>query len=102
VLAIGLGLLTFGTGTVAVVAATALLAQGVYQAVEEVKAYGDAYAAAHTAFDAAQSLSPDSPSAFWAAFALISAGLDGINLVNVLKAVAAPLSVLEETGNFAK
>ena len=102
VLAIGLGLLTFGTGTVAVVAATALLAQGVYQAVEEVKAYGDAYAAAHTAFDAAHSLSPDSPSAFWAAFALISAGLDGISLVNVLKAVAEPLSVLEATGSFTK
>ena len=102
VLAIGLGLLTFGTGTVAVVAATALLAQGVYQAVEEVKAYGDAYAAAHTAFDAAHSLSPDSPSAFWAAFALISAGLDGISLVNVLKAVAEPLSVLEATGSFSK
>lgn len=102
VLAIGLSILTFGTGTVAVVAATALLAQGVYMGVEEVKAYGDAYAAAHTAFDAAHSLSPDSPSAFWAAFALISAGLDGINLVNVLKAVAEPLSVLETTGNFAK
>jgi hypothetical protein len=101
-LAIGLGLLTFGTGTVAVVAAAALLAQGVYQAAEEVKAYGDAYAAAHTAFDAAHSLSPDSPSAFWAAFALISAGLDGVGLVTVLKAFAEPLSVLEATGSFAK
>jgi hypothetical protein len=102
VLAIGLSVLTFGTGAVAVVAATALLAQGVYMGVEEVKAYGDAYAAAHSAFDAGQSLSSASPSAFWAAFALISAGLDGINLVNALKAAAEPLSVLEATGSLKK
>ena len=52
-LAIALGLLTFGTGTVAVLAGGALLAQGVYLASEDIKAYGEAFAAAHTAFDPA-------------------------------------------------
>jgi hypothetical protein len=102
VLAIGFGIMTFGTGAVAVVAAGALLAQGVYTAAEELKRYGDAYSAAHTAFDANQTLSSDSPSAFWAAFALLAVGLDAAILVNTLKTVARPLSLLEETGSLKK
>lgn len=102
VIAIGLTILTFGTGAVAVIAGGALLAQGVYVAASEVKQYGDAYAAAHTAFDAAQTVSADSPSAFWAAFSLIAAGFDGIALVNALKAVGKPLRLLEESHSFQK
>ena len=102
VLAIGLTILTFGTGTVAVIAGGALLAQGVYVAAGEVKEYGDAYAAAHTAFDSSQAVSADSPSAFWAAFSLISAGFDGVALVNALKAAGKPLRLLEESHSFQK
>jgi hypothetical protein len=102
VLAIGLGLLTFGTGAVAVLAGAALLAQGVYTGIEEVKAYGDAFSAAHTAFDSGQSLSSNSPSAFWAAFALISAGLDGAMLTATLRAASTPLHLLEETGSLRR
>lgn len=102
VLAIGLGILTFGTGTVAVLAGTALLAQGVYQGVEDVKQYGDAFAAAHTAFDTDQTVSSNSPSAFWAAFSLLSAGLDGAQLTDALKAAGPALHELDETGKFAR
>lgn len=101
-LAIGLGLLTFGTGTVAVIAGGALLAQGVYLGADEVKAYGDAFSAAHTAFDSSQSLSSTAPSAFWAAFALISAGLDGTALTSALQAAGKPLRLLEETGSIKR
>ncbi|MFL5863728.1 MAG: hypothetical protein ACJ780_23645 [Solirubrobacteraceae bacterium] len=97
---IGLVLLTFGTGSIAVIAAGALLAQGVYQAGEDVKAYGDAYAAAHTAFDSDDTVSSDSPSAFWAAFSLISAGLSGIPLAHALEAAGKSLQILERAGTF--
>jgi hypothetical protein len=102
VLAIGLGILTFGTGTVAVLAGTALLGLGVYQGVEDVKQYGDAFAAAHTAFDSNQAVSSNSPSAFWAAFSLISAGLDGAQLIDALKAAGPALHELDETGQFLR
>ena len=102
VLGIALGLLSFGAGTVAVLAGGALLAQGVYVAAEEIKAYGEAFAAAHTAFDPADTVSGDSPSAFWAAFALIAAGFDGILLVNALRATGKALRILEESSSFKK
>jgi hypothetical protein len=102
VLGIVLGVLTFGTGTVAVLAGGALLAQGVYLAAQEIKAYGEAFAAAHTAFDSTATLSGDSPSAFWAAFALIAAGFDGILLVNALRTAGKALRILDETSNFKR
>jgi hypothetical protein len=102
VLAIGVGLLTFGTGTVAVLAAGGLLALGTYQAAEEVKAYGQAYAAAHSAFDKDQTVSSDSPSAFWAAFSLIAVGLDAAALTSALSAAGASLAELEQTGSLFK
>lgn len=102
VLAIGVGLLTFGTGTVAVLAAGGLLALGTYQAAEEVKAYGQADAAAHSAFDKDQTVSSDSPSAFWAAFSLIAVGLDGAALTSALSAAGASLAELEQTGSLFK
>jgi hypothetical protein len=102
VLAIGVGLLTFGTGTVAVLAAGGLLALGSYQAAEEVKAYGQANAASHTAFDKNQTVSSTSPSAFWAAFALISLGFDAAALTSALRAAGASLAELERTSDLAK
>jgi len=102
VLGIVLGLLSFGTGTVAVLAGGALLAQSVYLASEEIKAYGEAFAAAHTAFDPADTLSGDSPSAFWAAFALIAAGFDGIVLVQALRAAGKALRILDETSSIKR
>ena len=102
VLGIALGLLSFGTGTVAVLAGGALLAQGVYVAANEIVAYGEAFAAAHTAFDPAGTVSSDSPSAFWAAFALIAAGFDGIVLVNALRATGKALRILDETSSLKR
>ncbi len=102
ILAIGLGLLTAGGGTVAVLAGGALLAVSVVTSVEQIKNYGDALAAAHTAFDAEQTLSSDSPSALWAALSLIAIGLDGLQLVAALKAAGPALHVLEETDDVAR
>ena len=101
-LAIGLGVLTFGGGTIAVLAAGGALALSVYQAGEEIEKYSSAKAAAHTSFDKALSVSSEDPSAVWVALALIAVGLDGSALASAMKAAGPAAKVLKETGDVAK
>jgi hypothetical protein len=102
VLAIGLGALTFGTGTVAVLASAGGLVLSAYQAGAEWEHYTAASAAAHTAFDAEHAVSSDDPSPVWVALALIGVGLDGAALISAMRAATPALRVLEETGSAAK
>lgn len=101
-LALGLGLLSFGGGTVAVLAGAAGLGLGIYSAASEIDKYSDAKAAAHTSFDKALSVSQEDPSALWVALALIGVGLDGAGLVAAFKAAGPAARVLKETRDLAK
>jgi hypothetical protein len=101
-LAIGLGLLTFGTGTIAVLGAAGALTLSVYSAGEEWEKYDKASAAAHTAFDADKTVSSEDPTIFWLALSLVAIGLDGAALVKGLRAAAPAAKVLAETGSAAK
>lgn len=101
-LAIGLGVLTFGTGTIAVLGAAGALSLSVYSASEEWDKYDKASAAAHTAFDAEKAVSSQDPTILWLAISLIGIGLDGAALVKALKAAAPAAKVLAETGSAAK
>ena len=98
ILALGLGALTFGTGTVAVLAGAGALTLSVYQAGDEWEKYSAASAAAHTAFDPKLSVSSDEPSPVWLALSLIAVGLDGAALVAALKAAGPAVRALQTTG----
>lgn len=99
-LAIGLGLLTFGGGTIAVVAISGGLILGIHQAAEEWEKYSAGRAAAHTSFDKALSLSSEEPSALWLALSLIAVGLDGAALAGAFKA-ALPAAKALKAGSVA-
>jgi len=101
-LALGLGLLTFGGGTVAVLAGAAGLAMSVQQANAEWEKYSAQRAAAHTSFDTALSVSSDDPSVVWVAMALIGVGLDGAALVSAMKAARPAIEIWKTTGNPAQ
>jgi hypothetical protein len=101
-LAIGLGLLTFGGGTVAIVAGVAGVGISAYQAGEEIEKYSKAQAAAHTSFDKALSVSGNDPSLVWVAVSLIAVGLDGAALASAVKAAAPAARVLAETSDVGK
>lgn len=101
-LAIGLGLLTFGTGTIAVLGAAGALTLSVYSAAEEWDTYDKASAAAHTAFDADAAVSSEDPTIFWLALSLVAIGLDGAALVKGLRAAAPAAKVLAETNSAAR
>jgi Domain of unknown function (DUF4157) len=101
-LAIGLGLLTFGTGTIAVLGAAGALTLSVYSASEEWDKYDKASAAAHTAFDTEKAVSSKDPTILWLAVSLVAIGFDGAALLKALKAAAPAAKVLAETGSAAK
>ena len=101
-LAIGLGLLTFGAGTVAVIGAAGALSLSVYTASEEWDKYDKAMAAAHTAFDAEKAVSSEDPTILWLAVSLVAIGLDGAALVKALRAAAPAAEVLSKTGSAVK
>ena len=65
--AIGLGLLSGGKGTVAVLATQAGVGLSIYQAMEHIRKFVLQQAAAGTAFDRAKALSAEDPSLFWLA-----------------------------------
>jgi hypothetical protein len=102
VLAIGLGLLTFGTGTVAVLAGAGVLGLSIYQAGDELEKYSNASAAAHTAFDPTDALSSEEPTALWLALSLVAIGFDGAGLVGAMRAAAPAAKVFAETGDVVK
>jgi hypothetical protein len=101
-LAIGLGLLTFGTGTIAVLGAAGALTLSVYSASDEWDKYDKASAAAHTAFDAEKAVSSKDPTILWLAVSLVAIGFDGAALLKAVKAAAPAAKVLAETGSAAK
>ncbi len=101
-LAIGLGALTFGTGTVVVLGTAGELALGAYQAHDEWERYQAAEAAAHSALDPEETLSSQEPSAVWLTLALIGVGLSGVGLSKALRPAKGAIDVLERTGDPAK
>ena len=102
ILAIGLGMLTFGGGTVAVLGGAASVGVGAYQAHDEWEKYSEAAAAAHTAFDPALSVSSKDPSAVWFALALVGTGLDALGLGRALRAARPAIKTLQTTGDVAQ
>ncbi len=78
VIAIGAGLLSAGTGTVAVLAAGTMLGIGAYQAVEEFRRY-EMKSAAYGA-----KLTSDDPSIAWVIVAVVGAGADAAVLAGAL------------------
>jgi hypothetical protein len=100
--AIGVGLLTFGEGTPVVLGLGGGVALGGYQAYDEWEKYQAAMAAAHTSLDPTQSLSSTDPSLVWFAFALIGMGLDAAFLGKALLAAKPAIAALEATGDVAK
>ena len=102
VLAIGLGLITFGGGTVAVLAGAGAVGVSVYSAGEEWEKYSNAYAAAHTAFDPKDALSSDEPTLLWLALSLVAIGFDGAALIGAMRAAGPAAKVLSDTGDVAK
>ena len=78
VVAIAAGLLTAGTGTVAVLAGGVALGIGAYQAVEEFRRY-ERKTAAHGA-----GLLSDDPSMAWVIVAVVGAGLDAAGLAGAI------------------
>ena len=98
-LAIGLGMLTFGSGTLVVLGTAGEFGMGVYQAADEWDRYQAARAAAHSSLDPTQSLSSEDPTTFWFALALVGVGLSGLQLNKALRAAKGPIEVLERTGD---
>ncbi len=76
VLAIGLGMLTAGTGTVAVLAATAGATLSAGMAASHLRDFMLAQAAAGTALEKANALSSEDPSLFWLAVDVLVAFVD--------------------------
>ena len=100
--AIGLGMLTFGTGTLVVVGSAGELGLSAYQAHDEWERYQAASAAAHSSLDPEQTLSGDDPTAVWFALALMGVGLSAAGLTKSLRAAKPALEVLERTGDPGK
>ncbi len=101
-LSIGLGMLTFGSGTLVVLGSAGELAIGAYQAQDEWERYAAARAAAHSALDPEHSLSSENPSAAWFTLALMGAGFGMAGLGKALSPAKQAIEVLERTGDVAK
>jgi hypothetical protein len=94
-LSLGVGMLTFGTGTPVVLGLAGGLAIGSYQAYDEWEKYAAADAAAHTSLDPTQSLASHDPTIAWFAFALLGVGLDAAMLGKALLAAKPAIAALE-------
>ena len=97
--AIGLGMVTFGTGTLVVLPNAGELVLSAYQAHDEWERYQAAAAAAHSSLDPEQSLNSEDPTRIWFALALINVGASARNLSKALRAAKGPIEVLERTGD---
>lgn len=99
VIAIAAGLLSMGTGTVAVLAAGTALGIGTYQALEEFRRY-EMKSAAH-----GSKLTSDDPTMAWVIIAIVGAGLDAGVFLSVLPKLRPALqafNVGSEAGDVAK
>jgi len=101
-LAIGLGLLTFGEGTAAVLAGAAGAGVSVGTAISHIQEYRIKSAAAGTHFDQAKAISQDVPSLFWLVFDIVAAGFDLGMTVKALRAVAPAAEGLGTAAGGAK
>jgi hypothetical protein len=101
-ISIGLGMVTFGSGTLVVLGSAGELVIGAYQAHDEWERYAAAKAAAHSALDPEHSLGSDDPSAVWFTLALMGAGFSVAGLGKALSPAKHAIEVLEHTGDAAK
>jgi hypothetical protein len=102
-ISIGLGMVTFGSGTLVVLGGSAgEFAIGAYQAHDEWERYAAAGAAAHSALDPEHSLSSEDPSAVWFTLALMGAGFSAAGVGKALSPAKQAIEVLERTGDAAK
>jgi tetratricopeptide (TPR) repeat protein len=93
VFAIAAGVVSGGTGTVAVLGATAALGVGAYQAFEEYKRY-EMMSAAHGA-----QLLTDDPSFAWVVVALVGVGLDLAAVGSAMRTLRPAVEVFNESGD---
>jgi hypothetical protein len=93
VFAIAAGLLSGGTGTVAVLGATTALGIGAYQAVEEFQRY-ERMSAAHGA-----ELLSDDPSFAWVIVAIVGAGIDLAAAGAAIRALRPAIQAFNQTGD---
>ncbi|WP_374461390.1 peptidoglycan-binding protein [Chryseobacterium taeanense] len=91
VLAIALGLLTFGTGTVAVLLAAGNFALGAYLTYEEIETYRTQLAAYKV------NISDDEPSAVWVIIAVVGSVLDAAAVAKISKTLIKAGRSFEET-----
>jgi hypothetical protein len=96
VVAIALGLLTFGGGTIAVAAAVASFGLSAYQAYESFREYETQNAQAGTG------LLSEEPGIFWLVVAVAGAGIDLAMVGSSIKALKPLAETLEATGDVAK
>ena len=102
-ISIGLGMVTFGSGTLVVLGGSAgEFAISAYQAHDEWERYAAARAAAHSALDPERSLSSEDPSAVWFTLALMGAGFSAAGVGKALSPAKQAIEVLERTGDAAK
>lgn len=96
VLAVALGLLTFGTGTVAVLLAAGNFALGAYLTYEEIEKYRTQLAAYKV------NISEDEPSAVWVIIAVVGSVLDAAAVANISKTLVKAGRAFEETQNITQ
>ena len=95
ILAVALAIVSFGGGTVGLLAAGAAFGIGAAQAVTALEEY-DAKSTLYMA-----QLLKDEPSAAWAIFAVVGAGLDAAAVVQALKVVVPAAKAFNSTGDLA-
>jgi hypothetical protein len=100
-LAIGLGLLTGGLGTLAVVASAGVAAISVAGAVQSWRRYSFTSAAHGSAIDPTRALTQVDPSQLWLAVDILGAFLDLGAFAGAVKALRAPAEALVLTGEAA-
>jgi hypothetical protein len=101
-LAIGLGVLSGGTGTLAVLAAVGSAGLTTYQLSEHIREFVFKQAAAGTAFDRARALTADDPSYFWLAVDIATAILDVGMAAKALTKLKPTVAAAIETKDAAK
>ena len=96
VLAVALGLLTFGTGTVAVLLAAGNFALSAYLTYEEIEAYRTQLAAYHV------NISEDEPSAVWLIISVVGSVLDAAAVAKISKILVKAGRIFEETSDIVQ
>jgi hypothetical protein len=102
-LGIGLGLLSGGTGYLAVAGAVGAAGVSTYTLLEEVQEYLFQRAAAGSAFDRAQALAAEDPSLIWLALSVVGTALDFVGVLEAFSRLRGPArAVMEGVGDVAK